>query len=53
MGDPGREASDNDVIDNLDHPIIVVVPYSGIAIARDFVVQLRQRRGDLVGVQVA
>ena len=41
-----------DVIDNLNHPVVLVVADCGVAIARHFVVELRHRRRDRVRVQV-
>jgi hypothetical protein len=41
------------IVDDLDHPVIVDVPDGGVAVTWYFVVKFRHGSGDDVGVQVA
>lgn len=41
------------VIDDLHHPVVVVIPDGRVPVTRHLMIEFRDRRGDGVGVQVA
>lgn len=55
----GSQSSDSaliagsDVLDNLDLPVVLIITYGKVAIARNFLLTLRNRGGDVVAVEVS